>query len=172
MLVSLGAFEARGQEKTMIRIVLALPVAALALAVPVHAQTPESDDARYTFHRTGEEFLRLDGRTGQVSLCTRKTAGFGCYTVPDERAALETEIGRLQNENSVLKKELLSRGIALPGAIRDDTQADTPSAKRNLPELKLPSDAEIERMRAAVEKVWRRFVEMIVNLKKDMMEKT
>jgi len=155
----------------MVRIVFALLLAAVALAQPVRAQTPEGDDARYSFHRVDEGFLRLDGRTGQVSLCARKTASFGCYAVPDERTALETEIGRLQNENSTLKKELLSRGIALPGKIRDDT-ADAPVAKRNLPELKLPSDAEIERMRAAVEKVWRRLVEMIVNLKKDMMEKT
>jgi hypothetical protein len=155
----------------MLRAATALLITA-AFTLPVCAQTPENEDARYSFHRVDEGFLRLDGRTGQVSFCTRKTAGFGCYTVPDERAALETEIGRLQAENSTLKKELLSRGIALPGAIRDDTQADAPAARRSLPELKLPSDADIDRMRAAVEKVWRRFVEMIVNLKKDMMEKT
>ncbi|HVX99941.1 MAG TPA: hypothetical protein VHA55_09145 [Pseudorhodoplanes sp.] len=156
----------------MIRVAFMLLIAAGAFAQTARAQSPEGEDARYSFHRVDEGFLRLDGRTGQVSLCTRKTAGFGCYTVPDERAALEAEIARLQNENSALKKELLSRGLSLPGAIKDDTQPEPPVAKRNLPELKLPSDADLERMRAAVEKVWRRFVEMIMNLRKDMLEKT
>ena len=36
--------------------------------------------------------------------------------VPDERSALETEIARLQGENATLKKELLARGLPLPGA--------------------------------------------------------
>ena len=36
---------------------------------------------------------------------------------PDERAALESEIGRLQRDNAELKKSLLSRGIELPSGI-------------------------------------------------------
>ena len=39
-------------------------------------------------------------------------------------------------------------------------------------ELKLPSNAEIDRMMAVVERMWRRLVEMIENLQKDMQRKT
>jgi hypothetical protein len=159
----------------MSRFVFALLMAVTAFAGgAAQAQTaaPEvsPEDGRYTFHRVDDGFLRLDGRTGQVSLCSRKTVGFGCHAVPDERTALENEIARLQNESSALKKELLTRGIALPGGIKDDKDAQV--AKRDEPDLKLPSAAEIERMRVMVEKVWRRLVDMIVNLQKDMMQKT
>ncbi len=157
---------------TIFRIVFALLAIAVALgAVPAQAQivTPDAaEDGRYSFHRVDEGFLRLDTRTGQVSLCGRKTVGFGCQAVPDERTALENEIGRLQGESSALKKELLARGIALPNSVKDEPSV----AKRSEPEIKLPSAAELEKMRVAFEKVWRRLVEMIVNLQKDMMQKT
>ena len=38
-------------------------------------------------------------------------------------------------------------------------------------QLKLPTDQDIERVMAFVEKAWRRFVEMIANIQKDMMRK-
>ena len=158
----------------MFRIVFALLIAAAAFtAVPAQAQNaaPETvEDGRYTFHRVDEGFLRLDTRNGQVSLCSRRTVGFGCQAMPDERTALENEIGRLQNESSALKKELLTRGIALPNVAKDDK--DMAIAKRPEPELKLPTAAELEKMRVVFEKVWRRLVEMIVNLQKDMLQKT
>src|SRR5215831_11886074 len=46
-------------------------VAGLALAVPAawaQSTAPESDDSRYTFNRIDDGYLRLDGRTGQVSI--------------------------------------------------------------------------------------------------------
>lgn len=154
--------------------VVSLLIGAAFVVTPVRAQTasPEvpAEDGRYSFHRVDEGFLRLDGRTGQVTLCSRRTVGFGCHAVPDERAALESEIGRLQTESSALKKELLTRGIALPAPIKEDKDAQV--SKRLDPDLKLPSAAEMERVRVMVEKVWRRLVEMLVNLQKDMMQKT
>jgi hypothetical protein len=158
----------------MSRLVFAFLVA--VLASPALAQSPPpgaapdapAEDGRYSFHRVDDGFLRLDGRTGQVSLCSRKTVGFGCHTVPDERAALESEIARLQSDSSALKKELLTRGIPLPAPIKEEPQV----SRRTDPDLKLPSAAEMERVRVMVEKVWRRLVEMIVNLQKDMMQKT
>jgi hypothetical protein len=39
-------------------------------------------------------------------------------------------------------------------------------------DLKLPSNADIDRMMAAVEKVWRRLVDMLVGLQKDLKKKT
>ena len=46
-----------------------------------------------------EGVLRLDTRTGTVSTCTKNGAGWACYAVPDERTALDAEIGRLQAES-------------------------------------------------------------------------
>ena len=75
----------------------------------------ESDDSRYTFNRVDGGYLRLDGRTGQVSICTRRAVGWACQAVADERTALEAEIARLQVEIVALKKELLAHNLALPG---------------------------------------------------------
>ena len=81
------------------------------------APPPGADDGRYTFHRIGDGFVRLDSRTGQVAQCGWAATGWSCKAVPDERAALESEIARLQRDNAALKKSLLSRGLELPGGV-------------------------------------------------------
>ena len=55
-------------------------------------------------------------------------AGWSCQTVPDERAALENEIGRLQGENAELKKSLLRRGIELPPGVMAEAPVPTAGA--------------------------------------------
>ena len=128
----------------------------------------ESDDTRYSFNRTDEGYLRLDGRTGQVSICTRRPVGWACQAVPDERTALEGEIARLQGENVALKKELLARNLPLPGTVKPEP----PAAKPEEPRLQLPNDADLNKVMTFIEKVWRRLVDMVVTLQKDMLNKS
>ena len=139
----------------------------LAAVAPASAQTatPDSENGRYSFNPVADGVLRLDTRTGQVSQCSRSDAGWACKVVPDERSALETEIARLQGENATMKKELLSRELPVPGV-------SAPSgAKPGEGELKLPSDAEVDRVVAFLEKVWRRLIEMGRNVQKDVEKK-
>ena len=101
----------------MIRGLFFATLAALSLSAgAAQAQNAPADteQGRFTFHKVDEGFLRLDTRSGQVSLCNHKSLGWACETIPDERSALENEIARLQNGNAALKKELLTRGLALP----------------------------------------------------------
>jgi hypothetical protein len=138
---------------------------------PVAAQgtaPPETDDSRYTFNRTDDGYLRLDGRTGQVSICARRAVGWACQLVPDERAALEAEIARLQTENATLKKELISHHLPLPGTVKPDPSG----AKPDEPKVQLPSDADLNKVMNFMEKVWRRLVEMVVTLQKDILNKS
>jgi hypothetical protein len=128
---------------------------------------PGSDDARYTFNRVDEGYLRLDGRTGQVSICARRPAGWACEAVPDERAALEGEIARLQAENAAVKKELIARNLPLPGTVKPAP----PAAKPDEPGLQLPSDADLNKVMNFIEKFWRRLVEMMGTLQKDLLKK-
>jgi hypothetical protein len=93
-------------------LTLSLAASALASAQPA---MPDSENGRYSFNPVVDGALRLDTRTGQVSHCSRSDAGWTCKVVPDERSALETEIARLQGENGTLKKELLARGLPVPG---------------------------------------------------------
>ena len=146
----------------VIRFVSALGLAA-ALTVPLtHAQTAEAEDNRYQFNRVEDGYLRLDLRTGQVSLCSRRSVGWACVTVPDDRAAFDGEIARLQGENAALKKAMLDRGLPLPGGVT----TDVPVARGDR-DLKAPNHADVDRMLTAVEKVWRRLVEMLMSLQKD-----
>ena len=154
----------------MIRTALFI-VAGLALAAPAvsaQATSPEGDDTRYTFNRADDGYLRLDGRTGQVSICTRRQVGWACQAVPDERTALESEIARLQGENVTLKKELVARNLPLPGTVKPEP----PAGKPEEPRVQLPSDAELDKVMNFMEKVWRRLVEMIVTLQKDILKKS
>jgi len=41
----------------------------------------ENEDSRYTFNRADDGYLRLDGRTGHVSICTRRSVGWACQAV-------------------------------------------------------------------------------------------
>jgi hypothetical protein len=161
-------------------VAAAFVLAGVALGGMVFAQDaaqpapPGSDDSRYTFHRVGDSFVRLDGRTGYVSVCGRESAGWACRVVPDERTALEESIGRLQGDNATLKKELLTRGIALPSGVRADppavAEADKAKPSEN-PSAKVPSDAEMDRVLGFIEKVWRRLVEIMIDLQRDMQRK-
>jgi hypothetical protein len=139
---------------------LPLLVLSFVLSAPIaHAQTtPDSENGRYSFSSVPDGMLRLDTRTGQVSICARKDAGWACNTVPDERTALENEIARLQRENGALKKDMIARGLPLPGGV-----ASAPSASQRELNFKvpLPSDAEIDRVMSAFEKMWRRLVDMV-----------
>ena len=152
----------------MIRFVLSVTLAAALTAPAALAQTAETEDSRYQFNRVEDGYLRLDLKSGQVSLCSQRTIGWSCLAVPDERAALDNEIARLQGENAALKKAMLDRGLPLPSGVT----SDTPVARGGDTNLKLPNNADIDRMMTAVEKVWRRLVEMIKSLQKDIMKKT
>ena len=145
----------------LLALVLILSLTAFATASAQMA-TPDSENGRYSFSPLADGVLRLDTRTGQVSQCTRSDAGLACNPVPDERSALETEIARLQGENATLKKELLARGLPVPGV------PSPPAAKPYEPEIKLPSDAEVDKVISFLEKVWRRLIEMGRSVQKDV----
>ena len=145
---------------------LALTVSLAASgAAPAQTATPDSENGRYNFHPVTDGVLQLDTRTGQVSQCSRSDARWACKLVPDERSALESEVGRLQGEIVTLKKELLARGLPLPGVPSESTP------KTGEPELKLPSDAELDKVMSFFEKVWRRLVEMGRTVQKDTEKK-
>lgn len=141
------------------------------------APPPSPDDSRYSFHRTGDGFVRLDSRTGQLAQCGWAATGWSCKMVPDERAALENEIGRLQRDNAELKKSLLSRGLELPSGIVAEAPVAPPVPPANEPdpsakEPKMPSDAELDRAFSFMKNVWRRLVDMMVDLQRDIQKKS
>src|SRR5437764_13620522 len=101
---------------------LKLAVLAFCLAGTGHALAgalPETENGRYALSPTSDGVLRLDTRTGAVSTCNNSGAGWACYAVPDERAALDAEIGRLQVDNEKLKAQLAAREPTVTGKIEE-----------------------------------------------------
>jgi hypothetical protein len=119
----------------------------------------ELTDPRFVLHRLNDGYLRLDKRSGEVAMCSKHAAGWACNLVPDERTAVDSEIARLQKENALLKSALLERGLSLPSGVG-------PSAKAASPE-----DAEIDRVMGVMEKIWRRLVDMMADIQRDMRKK-
>ena len=155
--------------------------------VSVAAQSmPDSENGRYTLSPVADGVIRLDTRTGAVSICSSSGAGWACYSVPDERAALDAEIGRLQADNEKsraelekLKAELAAREPTVTGKI-DEPLPKTDSLKKAEPkvaegerkiEIPLPSDRDMDRVMSFLEQAWRRLVEMANRMQKDVSGK-
>lgn len=144
-----------------------LCVISLVGIVSASAQSmPDSENGRYTLSALKDGVVRLDTRTGTVSTCTDSGSGWACRVVPDERAALDTEIGRLQKENESLKTQLAARDGAGSGKSAEALPKSKSDSERKI-EIPLPSDRDMDRMMSTVENAWRRLVEMAGRLQKD-----
>jgi hypothetical protein len=147
---------------------------------------PDGENGRYALSPVADGVIRLDRRTGAVSTCSNTAAGWACYAVPDERAALDAEIGRLQADNErfkteleKLKAELAAREPTVTGKI-DEALPKTDSLKKAEPkvaegerkiEIPLPSDRDMDRVMSFLEQAWRRLVEMANRMQKDVAGK-
>ena len=151
---------------------------------------PDAENGRYALSPVTDGVIRLDTRTGAVSTCSNSGTGWACYSVPDERAALDAEIGRLQADNEKskteleksrtelekLKAELAAREPVVTGKI-DEALPKTDSLKKPEPkvaegerriEIPLPSDRDMDRVMSFLEQAWRRLVEMANRMQKDV----
>jgi len=185
------------------RRLAAAVVAAACIVGPVAAEqpAPDSDNGRYTMSATSDGVIRLDTRTGAISTCSNAEGiGWSCYAVPDERAAMDAEIGRLQAENDRLKAQLASRDQTVTGKIdealpkdqalpkADQLQKADPKSAEPKPaepkpvepksadgsrkiEIPLPSDQDMDRVMTFVEQAWRRLIDMANRVQKDMSGK-
>ena len=160
--------------------VLAATSGALAVSMP------DNENGRYTMSQVADGVIRLDTRTGAVSTCNSGSAGWACYAVPDERAAYDAEIGRLQAENEKSKAEIekLRTELASRPPIADEKTNEalpkSDSLKKPEPkaaevprklEIPLPSDHDMDRVMSFLEQAWRRLVEIANRMQKDVSGK-
>ena len=114
-------------------------------------------NGRFTMTPTPEGFLKLDSRTGVVSQCLRQGPNYECRLIPDERAALQDEIDRLTRENADTSKPH-SRPFA---AIDGNSAAKGCRGDPGSPQQALPSDSDVDRALSIMERVIRRFKDII-----------
>jgi hypothetical protein len=149
----------------------AIVIAALAFAVARAAAqetAPDSEGGRYTFNKISNGFLRLDTRTGDVSVCSERAVGWACIAAPDERAVLEQEIARLRTENAALKKDMLSRGLSLPA----DAMAEpsTPSGGDHVGRPR--GDSDLNHVMNFFARLWQQLVEAIAHAQQHGLNKS
>jgi hypothetical protein len=154
----------------------------------------DSENRRFVFHRVDGGFLRLDMRTGAVAACNQSGADWTCVPGRDDRAALDRQIAQLQRDNAILKNALLERGVPLPAGMAPAPPSGAggwwsgdetiPRPPQTVPPAAAPGgtgqpaqgspvpgaspEREVDRVMDAVEKSWRRLVEMMTNVKRDL----
>ena len=139
---------------------------------PVQPQQPQAQvpaQSHFSFNRVENGFLRLDTESGQIAFCSAQSVGWACQLVPVDRPALEVEIASLRDEVSSLKKEVAA--LKEPPPPRPPADLTSPSQKGGDVTIKLPTQEDIAWVRGFVEDTWRRLVEMITTMQKDMMRK-
>jgi hypothetical protein len=167
---------ATSSSKVSIFILAAAVITGLGGAALAQS-APDTENGRYALSPAADGVLRLDTRTGTVSICNNSSgAGWACYAVPDERAALDAEIGRLQADNEKLKAQLAAREPTVTGKI-EEALPKSDSLKKSEPkvadggrkiEIPLPSDQDMDRMMSFLEKAWRRLIDMANRVQKDV----
>ena len=158
------------------RVLTAPPATPGATAETPRAEPAPDPKARFQFVRIGDSVLKLDSASGEISLCSARSLGWGCQLLPEDRLALDKEIGRLQSEVESLKGEVAAMKLAaLPPPPPPPPLPGPPPAVNKPLELKLPTAQDYERARAFAEDTisvaWRRLVEMIGQIQSDVMRK-
>lgn len=124
--------------------------------------------SRFSFVRVDDGFLRFDLKTGQVAYCNSHPEGWGCQAVPENRSALEREVGKLKDEVAGLKRQV--EELREPPPPRPP--ASVPPPAQGDVTRDAPRHDDIARAKAMLQDVWERLVTAIVGVKNDVMRKS
>ena len=126
---------------------------AATASVALAAETPAP--GRYTLTPSAGGYVRLDTQTGQVSECTGVATNLVCKSTADERAAMQTEIDRLQAKVDALE----ASGVS------------TAAEQKSL-ELQIPADKDVDKAFNFLERMIKRFKGLIEELRKEPSQST
>lgn len=113
-------------------------------AAPALAE--DTDVARFALEKTDGGFVRLDRKTGALTLCQESDGTLTCRMAADERAAYEEDLARLEKRVEALEKSVAT---------------GRPLAKGE----PLPSDEEVERSIGIMERFMRSFFGLVEEFK-------
>ncbi len=143
--------------------VAALPL--VAVAPPALAQAgattatpgPAAPAPGFSLQAVEGGVLKLDTRSGALSFCSAKAGAYVCEAVPEDRAALEAEISRLQARIAELEKS--RAGVP-------DIMAP-PAAKEGAPDAPMTEEARkrLDEALDVAEHAFRRFMDMVNRLR-------
>jgi len=156
--------------RTLSAAVLTALLLTPALAAGDVAEAPGASNDRFTMSPVEGGFLRLDKRTGAVSMCTHAANDWLCKPVEDRvLAAPSGEVARLQEENKALKDRVKALETTLetgksPGSAENGTLDDGPPSGK----ARLPTDAEVDQALDYMEHIYKKLRDRIKDLDKPL----
>ena len=123
------------------------PAMALAAVVATLATVPSSaqEAERYQLERTQDGYVRLDTRSGRMSVCQERGKQLICRTASEERDSGERDLDALEDRIGTLEDRI----AALEG--------------RRM-ESDLPSEEEFEQTLGYMERFFRRFMDIVTEM--------
>jgi hypothetical protein len=132
---------------------------------------------RYSFAPVDEGFLRFDHKDGEVALCKPGQTGWSCEAVEDkttpgrqkEQADNEKTIQALRDDIAGLKNDIAALRLPPPPLPPHPVPPDTVPPYEETGSITLKQD--IARAGGFIAETWQRLVDMIENMRKDIMRK-
>lgn len=116
-------------------------------AVPAHAD----DAGRYRLEKSTDGYVRMDTRTGAMSICQEKDGQLVCRVAADERGAFQDEIDRLQAR----VKSLDERVAKLENSLSQKLESS------------LPTEEDFNKTMSYMERFLRSFMSIVKDMQKD-----
>lgn len=132
-------------------IALISPFLLAALLGSASATEPD----RYRLEKTPDGYVRMDTRTGAMSICQEKWGELVCKMAADERTAVQDEIERLQSDLKALEDRL--------GTVKalEDRVAKLESSLTAKIEQSLPTEEDFNKTMSYMERFFRSFMAIV-----------
>lgn len=117
------------------------------LSLPANAQGTD----RYTMEKSANGYIRMDRKTGEMSICEERSGQLVCKLAADERSAFQDEVDRLQDRLAGLENRV----------------AEMETAWRLNPQNVLPTEEDFEKSLGYMERFFRRFMDIVKDFDQD-----
>jgi len=144
----------------MRRISLILAVIFAASA----ASAAEPD--RYRLEKTPEGYVRMDTRTGEMSLCQERSGELVCRMAADERTAFQDELERLQSDMDALEVRLTEVNALEERIVKLENSLAARVEKT------LPTEEDFNRTMSYMERFFRGFMGIVKDLESENSQPT
>jgi hypothetical protein len=126
-------------------------VTASLLLLPLLSGASVAEQERFRLERTADGYVRMDTRTGELSMCKQSGGELVCRLAADERTAMQDQIERLQADVENLKDRV--------GRLEDSLAARG--------DRSLPTEEEFDRSLSYMERFFRSFMGIVKDFERD-----
>ncbi|MCX7302917.1 MAG: hypothetical protein NTV73_01070 [Hyphomicrobiales bacterium] len=137
----------------------------LAVLLAVSGATAAEPD-RFRLERTPDGYVRMDTRTGEMSICQERWGELVCRLAADERTAMQDEMDRLRSD-----MEALEGRLAEVKAL-DERVARLENSLAARIEKTLPTEEDFNKTMSYMERFFRGFMAIVKDLENENAKPT